>query len=575
MLRTLLLFGAGLLLAAATLLLVPERDTSFTTDAVRVERPTPSATPPAAPATAPSAIRFLELATGSIDTAELEALEGLAAAADAATLAAVAAQLAVLPKLPSRALALEVVLARYADIDARAAIALARELGLEPGLIAPLFPPSAQSDAADALPLPDSLQALALLEPARALDAARSLPAELGAMVRRAALLGLARDEPLAALTHAEALPPGLEREQLLGAIAHAYGRFDPTAAVAWAQASGSPAALASVVSGVARVDPDRALELAFALPGMQEQQRVLNSLVASGTLSASHTVALVDRLLAQPGRSTALRVLAGMWAQRAPADALPWLLENRGLATTSAIAQAGMSLARNDPAAAVGYFEQIPSELRASWLGAVAEGYAQNDAGAAAAWLAAYRDAPGYDAAAAAVAARTALTSPAAAARMFAAVDVARVPGAASSASAIAGSWARQDAAAAGAWARELADAEVAAGALGAVARQWATSDAGAAREWALRLPADARRDAALVQILGATAGTPADDPALIEAFSSPAARQTGVNDAVRIVAARDLGAAQQLADLHLTDASLRRSAELYLGRNPAPPAR
>ena len=239
------------------------------------------------------------------------------------------------------------------------------------------------------------------------------------------------------------------------------------------------------------------------------------------------------------------------------------------------------MNLARVNPAAAIGYLDRVPSELRARWISAVAEGYAQNDARAAASWITQYRGEPGYDAAVAAVAGRTAQHDPVAAARLFASIDSSQAPDAGQSARAIAVSWARQDAPAAASWARELADDAIAAGAVGVVAGQWVTRDAAAARNWTMSLPTGAKRDAALVQIVGATAGTASGESTLLDAFSSPTAQQAGVNQAVRIVAQRDADAARRLADQYLTDPGARQAAERFIeqssdgamfGQAPAP---
>jgi hypothetical protein len=224
------------------------------------------------------------------------------------------------------------------------------------------------------------------------------------------------------------------------------------------------------------------------------------------------------------------------------------------------------MNLARTNPAAAVRYLERIPSDLRASWISAVAEGYALNDASAAATWIAQYRSEPGYDAAVGAIAARTATQDPVAAARLFESIDIAQAPDAPSNARAIAASWVRRDAVAAATWAQGLADSETAAGAVGVVANQWVARDALAAHNWATSLPRGPARDAALVQVLGATAGTAATDAALVEAFSSSAALQRGVNEAVRIVAARDTVVARQLADQYITDPGTRQLAERFI---------
>ena len=93
------------------------------------------------------------------------------------------------------------------------------------------------------------------------------------------------------------------------------------------------------------------------------------------------------------------------------------------------------------------------------------------------------------------------------------------------------------------------------------------------AARNWTVGLPVGAARDAALVQIVGATTGTAAAEPALLEAYSSPAAQQRAVSDAVRIVASRDADAARQLADQYLTDRGLRRAAERFIEQGPGGP--
>ena len=698
-----LLFGAGLLVGAVAMYLMAGDDAELRTTASTVLA-APDA-PRAEPSSAPSpAIDFLELVTGSIDVGERATLYRLVAEADRTMLDSLVTQVAALPKIASRALALELLLTRYGELDAPAAATLARKLQLEAAVVAPLFTSWARRDSSaalralgdlpaptartigvalldvfgnddlgiirvlgaapqldadrfrveaaiakaatepeaaveDALRLPASKSqaalagiaaawvkadphgalaqvdyiddvelrnafksnlfrtwasidtdamlaylvdlspeeqdealrvgavqsSVAMLEPARALEAAESLAGEFGTMLRRSALLSLARDDPLTALRHVEALPPGVERDQLMTVIAQSYGRADPTAAIAWAQ-SLSPQLLTSVMMGVARADPERAMEIVTALPGAQEQQRLMQALVMNSALTSAQTAALADRLLAQQNRGAALQMLASAWATRAPEDALNWLLANRSRTTSRSIAQAGMNLARTNPTAAVGYLERIPNELRANWISAVAEGYAQQDARAAANWVTQHRGEAGYDAAVAAVAARTAQQDPVGAARLFDSVDVTQAPDAPGSARTIAATWARQDPQAAAAWAHSLAHDDTAVGAVSAVANQWVSRDAAAARNWAMSLPRDAARDAALVQVLGATAGTPGADAVLVDAFSSSAAQQRGLNEAVRIIAARDTDVARQLADQYITDPGTRQAAERFI---------
>ena len=405
---------------------------------------------------------------------------------------------------------------------------------------------------------------LSALEPLRALEAAEALAGAAAAMVRRTALMQLAADDPLGALRHVESLPLGAERQQVLSTIATTYGRLDPEAAIAWAQSQNAPELLTSVLTGVARVNPDRAMDLLLNIP-LGDQQRVLQMLAMGGNLRGEQIAVIADRLLAQPNRGPALQMLTNGWAQRTPEEALRWLLANNRSAATS-ISQAGMNLARTDPAAAIGYFDRVPNELRARWISAVAEGYAQNDARAAANWVTQFRGQPGYDAAVAAVAGRTAQHDPAAAARLFASIDPSQAPDAAQNARAIGVAWARQDTAAAASWARELTDDAIAAGAVSVVTSQWVTRDVAGARNWTMSLPMGAKRDAALVQIVGATAGTASGDSTLLDAFSSPTAQQTGVNQALRIIAQRDSAEARRLADQYLTDPGARQAAERFI---------
>jgi hypothetical protein len=237
------------------------------------------------------------------------------------------------------------------------------------------------------------------------------------------------------------------------------------------------------------------------------------------------------------------------------------------------------MQLARADPAAAIAYLDTVPAELRATWISAVADGYAQHDAHAAATWVAQHRGQPGYDAAVGAIAARTAQSDPAAAAQLFESIDVAEAPDAPQAALRIASAWAQRDQRAAASWAAAIDSDEARTRAVGAVAGQWAPRDAAGARNWALGLPTGEARDRALTQVLGATK-TSAIDYAVIDGFSDAAARQRGVSEAVRMIATRDAAAARQLADQYLTDPGVRRAAERFIeqGENevfigPGPP--
>jgi hypothetical protein len=321
------------------------------------------------------------------------------------------------------------------------------------------------------------------------------------------------------------------------------------------------------VLAGLARVDPDRAIDLLFESMDAMNQRGPgpLMQLVASGSLDADDTARLADRLLAAPGRAQALQMLTQTWAQRQPQDATRWLLARGAAAPRSALGQAGIQLARVDPAAAIAYIDIVAPELRATWISAVADGYAQNDARSAATWIARHRGEPGYDAGLAAIAARTASSDPAGAARLFDSINVAEAPDAPQTAARITAEWARRDHRAAAGWAANVADESARVTAVGAAASNWATRDAPGARGWVLGLPAGAARDSGVTQVLGTTTATTIDH-VLVDAYSNSQARQRGVNDAVRMIAQRDTVLARQLADQYLTDPGARQAAERFI---------
>jgi hypothetical protein len=395
--------------------------------------------------------------------------------------------------------------------------------------------------------------------------------------------MSLARDDPLTAISLVEALPSG-EREMMLGIVASSYGRTDPEAALLWAQSLNppSPNAVGNVLAGLARVDPDRAIDLAFETLDVMNQRGPgpLLALVSNGTLDAEQTARLADRLLAAPSRSQALQMLAQAWAQRQPQDAARWMLAKGSGVPRSALGQAALHLARVDPAAAIAYVDRVPPDLRATWLSAMADGYAQNDARAAASWVAQHRGEPGYDAALGAIAARTATSDPAAAARLFDSINPTEAPDSSQTAARITQEWARRDHRAAAGWAATIADDNVRAAAVGTAAAQWAARDAPGARGWVLGMATSATRDAAVTQLLGATTASTIDH-VLVDAYSNAQARQRGVSDAVRMIALRDTAAARQLADQYLTEPGARQAAERFIeqGRNgtmyigPPPP--
>ena len=73
-----------------------------------------------------------------------------------------------------------------------------------------------------------ALQAFSLVDPERALRAAEGVSGQLGTMIRRAACMSLAGDDPLAAIRMVEQMPLGRDREQVLTMIAASSDAWMP-----------------------------------------------------------------------------------------------------------------------------------------------------------------------------------------------------------------------------------------------------------------------------------------------------------------------------------------------------------
>jgi hypothetical protein len=350
-----------------------------------------------------------------------------------------------------------------------------------------------------------------------------------------------AREDPFAVMRYADSLPPGATRDQVLGIAAAGYAELDPEAALAWVQGlqPPMPGLLTTVMTGLARRSPERAIEILSA--GTSEtgpvynSWQLMNALVSNDAVSAAHVAGLADRL-AGAGRRNDLQSLASAWARERPRELLDWLLARGERAPAAVYSSAAAALGRTDPGAAAVYLQRIPQDLRPTWIKAAAEGYANADPPGAARWVEQYEGEEGYDEAVAAIARSAARRDPRAAARVLDRLDL------------------------------ETGGPAVAAAR--AIAAQWARHDARAARDWALDLPAGAPRDAALGPVLGAAAvESGRADRELLAAFSDDAAAQRSLRDAVSALAVRDPAAARRLAD-DITDPALRQEAERAIDR-------
>jgi hypothetical protein len=513
-----------------------------------------------------------------------EELEPAASAVPPGVAAAVPA--AALPFVAQRS-ALGLAAQRWADIDPRRALAVARELddegvrlALESAALRSLTraaPNEALAELAalgsEALPVPllgSTVVELARSDPERLLAAAANWSAEGRRFAESAALQQLAQRDPLAAMRYVERMPLGAERQALTQTIARSYGKRDPVAALAWARSvPGQQNLVASVIGGVAEQDPNRAIDLALELTSPIDRSRAVQFIAIAGVRQDASFETIANRLLTidDPQLQNALAFnVVSMWASRAPDRAMTWLLANAQDAPPNVFMQIGEQLARRDPRNAAAYTAQVPQAAREPWIHGVSQGYAQADAQGAIDWLGQFRGEPGYERAAVSVAMSVAQRDGAAAARLVDELDAERIgPQAQQLANAIATNWANVDPPAAADWAIDRPTEQERAVAVRNVTGIWANQDADAARQWALRLPQGATRDGALTTLLTATVHRASGglDARVLSAFASETAKQQAVLQVVQGLAYADPARARTIADTHLTDAALRANAE------------
>jgi hypothetical protein len=198
--------------------------------------------------------------------------------------------------------------------------------------------------------------AIAASDPERLLAMLDRLPQAFRTVAQRTALQALAERNPQLALAQLETLPPGQDRNNALQAVAQAYGRQNPEAALAWAKAQMPPTreAMSGVMRGIAEVDFDLALDLvlvelestsasgAAALANASLTSSLMLPLISSASLGrgTQNFARTADRLVAidNPQVRSMLSTTLSVWSQTDSAAALHWAVANADRIDGSAV---------------------------------------------------------------------------------------------------------------------------------------------------------------------------------------------------------------------------------------------
>jgi hypothetical protein len=435
-----------------------------------------------------------------------------------------------------------------------------------------------RADGQDVPQFGAAFSTLASVDPGRMLDLVDTFPANIQRTARMTAFQSLAEQDLQSALLLYESMPPGQDKDSAVQAIAHAYGRQDPEAALAWARElspSVSRTAMAMALQGLASQNVERAIDFVIAeIDSVGQANGVTAATNLSLILSLTSSLdvdfgRVADKLIEiqNPLMPTLLSGAISNWSRNDSAAALDWTIANAERLDPRAVTSLAQQMSMQDATLATSTLDRLPPAQRGGWLEGIAAGLARNDVDAALNLVQRYRGQPGYDAAYANVAGAMAQFDPVRAANMLsnAPESQARL----SAAFNVARQWTSQDPVAAARWATEFPDEQVRRQALTIVAQTWATQDAAAAKDWMLGLANGPARDEAIDSYLSATSAQGEFDPQLLGAYSSAEAAQRGAGRAIVQIGRNDPDAARQLLDTYITDETVRRQTEENLARS------
>jgi hypothetical protein len=406
-------------------------------------------------------------------------------------------------------------------------------------------------------------------DPRLAIRLAQTQPASVsGALIEQIAALW-SRNNPSEAARWVESLPRQ-EQGRYAYRVAEPYLAQKQSEALMWAQRlAGSPRKYlwSSMLGQMAKYDPDQALQLAQAADSPAARSEAMGKVLAA--MAQTNPSMAMAQLLKMPQsemRSEILGEVAQSVATLTPTAALDWLNDINDKSMRSQAAQSlGYALARRDVEAAADMIDRIPKEARASWITSVALAYADVDFEKGRQWVRRYANEPGD------------------AAFQFARVVASRSPDqAVQLVDGIADDeerdrllrgliepLAEHSPAVAARWAERVTDDQQRERAIGEVAAVWSQYDVPAARKWILSLDDGPAKDTALQQLVMRSGGGSLDDVVpLINQIQTPERRSHAVLMAAMQLSQSDMDGARTLLRRYPLDPARQRQFDEYLQR-------
>jgi hypothetical protein len=505
---------------------------------------------------------------------------------------------------------LEILLLRYAEIDADAAItqALGNDRETAAHLLAVLAGVAPEQTWQHATQVTNPAERLAYLnavagawvaqDPERAFAKVTELPAEWqrsellqsvidsiagrdprlairlaetqGAIVSGSLIERIAtqwsRQNPSEAGRWVESLPR-TDQGRYAYRVAEAYVAQKPSEALAWGlRLAGSPQRFlwSAMLGEMAKYDPDQALQIAQAAESPAQRAQAMGKVLAAiAQTDPSRAMAQLMKLPSGEMRTNILSEVAQSVAALTPTAALDWLNDIDDKSVQLEAAQSlSWSLARRNVEAAADLIDRVPKEARPQWINAVALAYAELDVERGRQWVRRY----GSESSQTAVQfARTvALRNPEAALQLVDDVTDDRerdrlLVG-------VLGPLAGHSPAVAARWAEKVTDEEMRMRSIGEVAAIWAQYDLPAARKWIGSLEDGSAKDQALTSLVQRAGGSLDDMLPIINQIQTPERRSHAVLMAAMRLSRNDMESARTLLRRYPLDPARQRQFDDFI---------
>ncbi len=355
------------------------------------------------------------------------------------------------------------------------------------------------------------------------------------------AIRALAKADPEAATRYFEQVRSIDARRNVGWAIAGELARRDPDAALAWAQeneVTGYPFLQMNVLQSIASDDPQRAMDMALALPNSETKSRLVSQVIQRiASHSPTDAIAYLDEIGNPRQREAAGQHLLESWIRNDARAAMDWVFSQDEETRAVLLQTAQHTLVDGDIETAIRILPRLDETTGHHMKRQIAEQLAVAGSPAEAlSFIRQFEAEPGYDQL------QSALISGVAQADVYAARQLAdQLPSGDArdyAYSRIISQHSQANPVEATRWLDNIDTPHVRGAAAGEIASTWHEIDAAAATQWVSSMTPGATRDAAIVSLSYRWRDVTRQQQAMIESISDPALRgQAKVSQIFRVM--------------------------------------